>query len=234
MVAAEEREFERNPEALRVVGASCDLARVPSLRVKLKWNGDRWLLVANGPGPRSGGRSAQGNEMDVNGIISTGFCGALDPALRVGDMSYRAMFRAFEHPLRAARSFRRSCRRHGRGKEELRADEPGRAQWTWNQARCRKSRGVGRAVSLRSAPFPIPPRKTCLSISIYIATRTGVFPRSRIALAALGRPFTRGPGSATLGSQLPHRSRIIRGFLCRLPILARVKPGDHVPELSRP
>ncbi|MGA3189435.1 MAG: hypothetical protein ABSF22_20210 [Bryobacteraceae bacterium] len=48
-------------------------------------NGDRWWLLANGPGPRCIEEVLR-QKMDVSGIINTGFCGALDPALRVGDV----------------------------------------------------------------------------------------------------------------------------------------------------
>jgi nucleoside phosphorylase len=49
------------------------------------WRGDRWLMVANGPGSRLVDQVLDGKK-DVDGIISTGLCGALDPALRVGDI----------------------------------------------------------------------------------------------------------------------------------------------------
>ena len=48
-------------------------------------DGDRWLLVANGPGAALVTEAFE-EKKDVDGIISTGFCGALDPALRVGDI----------------------------------------------------------------------------------------------------------------------------------------------------
>jgi len=48
-----------------------------------RWKGDRWWLVAHGPGARLV-RNALKERQDVEGIISTGFCGALDPALAVG------------------------------------------------------------------------------------------------------------------------------------------------------
>jgi hypothetical protein len=83
VVAAEAREF------------SGILKRFPAA-VKLKWpcarfareilkDGDRWWLVANGPGPRSVEEVLR-QKMDVSGIINTGFCGALDPALKIGDI----------------------------------------------------------------------------------------------------------------------------------------------------
>lgn len=55
---------------------------------------DRWWLVANGPGPRCVVEALKAR-MDVDGIINTGFCGALDPALRIGDL---VMWRGAEIP----------------------------------------------------------------------------------------------------------------------------------------
>ena len=43
------------------------------------------MLAANGPGPRSVEAMLK-EKMDVSGIINTGFCGALDPSLRIGDV----------------------------------------------------------------------------------------------------------------------------------------------------
>jgi len=48
-------------------------------------NGDRWWLAANGPGPRCVAEVLR-EKMNVNGIINTGFCGALDPSLAIGDI----------------------------------------------------------------------------------------------------------------------------------------------------
>ncbi len=51
--------------------------------------GRRWILAAHGPGPRLA-RHAAGMALDrCHGraiVLSTGFCGALDPSLRIGDI----------------------------------------------------------------------------------------------------------------------------------------------------
>jgi adenosylhomocysteine nucleosidase len=83
VVAAERRELEG---VLARFGASEKLAW-PGVKFAraAEWKGDRWWLIANGPGPRLI-EMALAEKKNVNGIISTGFCGALDPALQVGDI----------------------------------------------------------------------------------------------------------------------------------------------------
>jgi nucleoside phosphorylase len=84
-VAAEAREFS-------------GLLRHAERVVKLNWpldfagriwlNGRAALLVANGPGPKLAAEAveiAKGRER-LTGIVSTGFCGALDPALKLSDI----------------------------------------------------------------------------------------------------------------------------------------------------
>jgi len=83
VVAAEEREFSG-------ILARCGPVRTlpwpgAAFAREVEWKGDRWWLIANGPGPKLV-RDALGERRDVHGIISTGFCGALDPALAPGSI----------------------------------------------------------------------------------------------------------------------------------------------------
>src|ERR1700678_3685234 len=83
MVAAEAREFKgilkRFGPAKPVDWNGAQFAR------EVSKDGDRWLLGANGLGPRSVAEVLR-QKMDVSGIINTGFCGALDPSLRIGEI----------------------------------------------------------------------------------------------------------------------------------------------------
>ncbi|HTB14294.1 MAG TPA: hypothetical protein VK752_22135 [Bryobacteraceae bacterium] len=83
LIAAEAREFsgilKRFGPAAKTGWKGAKFAR------EILKDGDKWLLVANGPGPRSV-EEALRQKMDVSGIINTGFCGALDPSLRIGDI----------------------------------------------------------------------------------------------------------------------------------------------------
>ena len=58
-------------------------------------NGMKYVFAANGPGPRLAGRVLEvaeveagraGHKILIGAVISTGFCGALDPELAVGDI----------------------------------------------------------------------------------------------------------------------------------------------------
>ena len=83
VVAAEQREFDGIREQL---GGGVPLSW-PEARFarEVIARGVRWWLVANGPGARLV-KEALVERRGVDGVISTGYCGALDPALSVGDI----------------------------------------------------------------------------------------------------------------------------------------------------
>ena len=84
-VAAEAREFSgllRKAERVSKLDWPVDFARAIWL------NGRAAVLVANGPGPKLAGEAveiAKGRE-ELTGLVSTGFCGGLDPALKPLDI----------------------------------------------------------------------------------------------------------------------------------------------------
>src|SRR5580704_1861981 len=55
-------------------------------------NGERWVMIANGPGRALAARALSDDMLrsvgmeNVTVVVSTGYCGALDPKLRVGDI----------------------------------------------------------------------------------------------------------------------------------------------------
>jgi adenosylhomocysteine nucleosidase len=83
VVGADEREFDGIREQF---GAGRPLSW-PEARFarEVVANGVRWWLVANGPGGLLV-KEALADRRGVDGVISTGYCGALDPALAVGDI----------------------------------------------------------------------------------------------------------------------------------------------------
>lgn len=84
-IAAEAREFSgllahaTEVEALKTAAAYSCRARIGG-----RW----WLLVADGPGPKRAAEAARVacEQGDVGALVSTGFCGGLDPELEVGDV----------------------------------------------------------------------------------------------------------------------------------------------------
>ena len=82
LVAAEAREFSgilKRAQAKELKWPEATFSR------EVAWKDDRWLLVANGPGAQLV-EQVLARKRDVDLILSVGFCGALDPALRVGDI----------------------------------------------------------------------------------------------------------------------------------------------------
>lgn len=79
VVASEGREFRGIlPHADQVtrLGLPVDYSR------GVRMGQDDWLLVANGAGPRMARRAAESAaHLEPRAVLSTGFCGALDPAL---------------------------------------------------------------------------------------------------------------------------------------------------------
>lgn len=85
IVAAEAREFSgilRNAEKIVKLEWPLDFAR------KIWLNGSALLLVANGPGPKLAGEAVDSlkEREEITGLVSTGFCGALNPALQACDI----------------------------------------------------------------------------------------------------------------------------------------------------
>ena len=90
LVAAERREFDGIRKRLgRTEERDGFGARFACEGIR---NGERWVMVANGPGRQLAG-AALSDELigdlrkeELMAIISTGYCGALDPELRVTDI----------------------------------------------------------------------------------------------------------------------------------------------------
>jgi adenosylhomocysteine nucleosidase len=180
LVAAEQREFDG---ILKRFGGSKPWNWPARFAAQAEFDGDRWLLIANGPGAalvdQALSQPTRDHGIQVNGIISTGFCGALDPALRVGDIVRElhsidrvAVTAAEKHDLRL---------RTGAAAVDMESAAIARKAADW-----RIPFHIIRAVS-DTAEEDMP-----LDFNAYRA-RDGRFSRTRIALAALARPVTRVP-----------------------------------------
>ena len=97
-VAAERREFDGVlRRADRVVKLDWPLRFASMVWLK----GEPIVLVADGPGPTLAGRAAEivRKHLDLKGLVSTGFCGALDPALEPCDVFVATEILGVAHAL---------------------------------------------------------------------------------------------------------------------------------------
>lgn len=83
LIAAEAREFAGLLRRAARVEA-LDWAGVEFAR-EIELPQGRWLLAANGPGPTLAAAALK-IRRNVDGLMSIGYCGALDPELRIGDI----------------------------------------------------------------------------------------------------------------------------------------------------
>ncbi|HXP85748.1 MAG TPA: hypothetical protein VN841_13575 [Bryobacteraceae bacterium] len=192
VVAAEEREF---AGILRRFGAARRLAWPEAAFAReVEWKRDRWWLIANGPGPKLVDQAladrASKVKHHVHGIISTGFCGALDPALAAG-----AIVVCGETPVRPAASFVQgeivSADRVTVTAGEKRAlrQSSGAAAVDMEFAEVKRIAGEwGVPVRAIRAVSDVAAEDMPLDFNRY-RDRQGRFSRGRIALAALARPF---------------------------------------------
>jgi adenosylhomocysteine nucleosidase len=175
VMGAEEREFDG---IVKRFGGAKAWDWPTQFATQAEFNGDRWLLIANGPGKERVDEGLR-KKIQVDGIVSTGFCGALDPALRVGDI------------VRELHSIDRVAVTAGE-KRVLRESTGAAAVDMESAALARKAGEWGvpfyaiRAVS-DTALEDMP-----LDFNIY-RDAEGRFSRTRIAMAALARPFSRVP-----------------------------------------
>jgi len=192
MVAAEAREFEgilkraRNVRALPWPDAAFSREIVSNNR--------RWLLVANGPGPRLVDHALQ-TRPDADRVVSIGFCGALDPTLRIGDIVVSG-----EVPEELGASFVQgdvlSVDRvaiTATEKGELRASTQAAVVEMESAAVARRAREWEMPFGCVRVVSDIANENLPLDFNRY-RDADGRFNRTRIALAALGHPFTVLPG----------------------------------------
>jgi len=187
-VAAERREFDGIRK--RIGNAKQLVWQGAKFACEAEWRGDRWWMLANGPG---GARvlEALAERKEVDGIISTGLCGALDPALRLGDVVVSG-----DAPVDTPAAFTRGAV-HSIDHVAVTAAEKRRLR---NQTGAIGVDMESAAIAGKAAEWKVP--YLCiravsdragdtlpLDFNCYRDTR-GNFSRTRIALAAITRPFT--------------------------------------------
>jgi adenosylhomocysteine nucleosidase len=213
LVAAEAREFsgilKRFGPATKFEWSGAKFAR------EVLKDGDRWLLVANGPGPRSIEEVLR-QKMEVNGIINTGFCGALDPSLRIGDIVVwgdvpcrstfaRGEISSSDRVVVTVEEKRRLREKTGAIAAEMEAGAVKKIASEWKVPFY-----CVRAVS-DTANEDMP-----LDFNLY-RDSNGRFSLPRIAFAAMSRPFTRVPALRRLEANCNVASESLGAFFadCR-------------------
>lgn len=101
MVAAERRELSG---ILRLLGKRAKVHLPIDFAEEGEREGRKFLLVANGAGPNLAGRAADlaSSFTSFDAMVSTGFCGALDPGLRAGEIVVADCVQAGERCFPAA------------------------------------------------------------------------------------------------------------------------------------
>ena len=193
LVAAERREF---GGLLRHLGPGARLKwSGAKFAREVRWKGNRWWLLANGPGPELAAKALEigAKREEVNAVISTGLCGALDPALRVGDIVVAGVAPVVSRPYTSGDMHSlTTVAVTARDKRVLR-NQTGAVAVDMETAAVRKQAATWkipsfcvRAVS-DTAGDNLP-----LDFNRYRNTR-GDFSRSKIALAAIAHPITTMP-----------------------------------------
>ncbi len=202
---------------------------------RLKWpvlyarvgdlNANRLVMVANGPGPKLAAQAAAGalKRTHPNAVISTGYCGALDPALAAGEVFVAVKVEADGAAFAAA-----VPATGGRGwKTGTLASldsvagvaEKGRLRETGAAAVDMEAGAVALAAKRAGLPF------YCIRVVLDRAEEEfdldfnalrgadGRFSRWRILKAALARPLVRFPELARIDWRGRHASRTLGEFV---------------------
>ena len=149
-------------------------------------NRDRWIMIVTGAGADRVMRTLD-KKMDVEGIVNTGFCGALDPALAIGDIvtwdpAAESRILCTDRVVHTREEKRKLWQESGAAAVDMESTAVAKIAAEWGVP----FRYV-RAVS-DTADQDMP-----LDFNRYRA-RDGNFSRLRIALAAMRRPFSVAPG----------------------------------------
>jgi adenosylhomocysteine nucleosidase len=185
LVAAEEREFDgiRKRLGSKRLGLSLDFACESEIK------GERWVMVANGAGREAAGMAVRvavrllpvpWQGLHLTGIVSTGFCGALDPALHVGDIVEDGLVCSDRVAVTAAE------------KAVLRAKTGAAAVDMESAEVAERAREIGVPFRSIRAVSDVASEDLPLDFNLYIDAQ-GRIARTRIALDAMKKPFTAIP-----------------------------------------
>ncbi len=221
-IAAERGEFDgvlRKAGRVTKLDWPLDFARMVWLK------GEPIVLAANGPGPQLAGRATEiaRKLQELKGLVSIGFCGALDPALKACDIFVATEILGVAHALSVPRS--RSCERHKTGKllsvDRVVSTAAEKADLRQTGADAVEMEAA--AVALKAAEWNIP--FYCVRVVTDTSAETfpldfnrmrdvdGRFSRTRIMAAALRRPGSVLPELLKLNKRCRDASEALGNFL---------------------
>jgi adenosylhomocysteine nucleosidase len=221
-VAAERIEFDgvlRRAERVEKLDWPLRFARAAWLK------GEPIVLVADGPGPQSAGRAAEavGKLKELRGLISTGFCGALNPELKACDIFVATEIAGVAHALSAPRSD--SCEHYKIGKllsiDRVVSSVAEKADLRRTGADAVEMEAA--AVAAKAAEWNIP--FYCIRVVTDTATEgfsldfnrmrdtNGRFSRAKILASALRRPASVLPELLRINRRCKDASRKLGDFL---------------------
>jgi nucleoside phosphorylase len=214
VVAAEEREFDGIREQF---GKGTPLPWPEAKFSREVINHDvRWWLVANGPGPTLVKQALQ-QRRNVNGLISTGYCGALDPSLKIGDIVVSGEPPVTNQPFVLGHI-------HSADRVAVTAKEK---KELWNATKAVAVEMEAAAVAGKAAEWGVPFR--CIRVVSDVAAEdlpldfnqmrdeAGRFALHRIVLQAIARPFNMIPALLRLNRNCRYAGKKLGVFFadCR-------------------
>lgn len=219
-MAAERREFDgvvRKAERIMKLNWPLDFARMAWLK------GEPIVLVANGPGPKLAGRATEiaRKHQELKGLVSTGFCGALNPALQPCDIFVATEIMGVAYALSVPRSSERvkSGKLLSIDRVVSNAAEKTDLHQTGPDAVEMEAAGVALKAAQWNLPF------YCVRVVTDTSTENfpldfnrmrdadGRFSRIRIMAAALRRPGSVLPELLKLNKRFRDASRALGDFL---------------------
>ena len=219
-MAAERREFDgvvRKAERIMKLNWPLDFARMAWLK------GEPIVLVANGPGPKLAGRATEiaRKHQELKGLVSTGFCGALNPALQPCDIFVATEIMGVAYALSVPRSSERvkSGKLLSIDRVVSNAAEKTDLHQTGPDAVEMEAAGVALKAAQWNLPF------YCVRVVTDTSTENfpldfnrmrdadGRFSRTRIMAAALRRPGSVLPELLKLNKRFRDASRALGDFL---------------------
>jgi adenosylhomocysteine nucleosidase len=221
-VAAERREFDgllRKADRVTKLDWPLRFARMAWLK------GEPIVVVADGPGPKLAGRAAEfvRKDQDLKGLVSTGFCGALNPALEPCDIFVATEVMNVAHALSIPRSISFERVKSGKLLSIDRVVSTAAEKSELRQTGADAVEMEAAAVALKAAEWNIP--FYCIRVVTDTASETfpldfnrmrdaeGRFSRSKILAAALGRPGSVLPELLKLNKRCKDASQALGDFL---------------------